>query len=190
LRSLLREVFQTFILALVIFLSLRLSIQTYRAQGPSMQPTLVEGEYVMVNKFVYARVQTHLLSWLIPTIEASQGETMFPLHAPTRGEVIIFKFPEDPSRDFVKRVIGVPGDTIEVKRGTVYVNGVKLDEPYIVEPDSTDMAPMFVTPDHYFVMGDNRRASNDSRDWGLVPADLIIGRAWFVFWPLDKLISF
>jgi len=187
-RTLIRELFETIILALLIFLVLHLSVQNYRVQGPSMQPTLTEGEYVIVNKLVYLRLDPTELASLLPFFDhdTETDGSVFPFHPPQQGEVVIFQFPRDPTRDFVKRVIGVPGDTVEIKNGEVSVNGIPLDEPYITQGDSTTMAPVTVQADEYFVLGDNRRASNDSRDWGPVPVENLIGRAWVSFWPLNR----
>ena len=185
-RIVIREIFETGILAVLIFLALHLSVQNYRVEGPSMRPTLDEGEYVIVNKLLYLRLEPHELARLVPYLDVEDNRSLFPFHEPSHGEVVIFRFPKDESRDFIKRVIGVPGDTIEIKSGQVIRNGVVVDEPYVTLRDGTSMAPVVVPPDAYFVLGDNRRASNDSRDWGAVPAENIIGRAWLGFWPLDR----
>ncbi len=108
------------------------------------------------------------------------------MHPPRPGDVIVFRYPLDPQRDFVKRVIGVPGDTVEIRRGVVYVNGKALDEPYVTAPSIDTMAQRTVGPDEYFVLGDNRRASNDSRDWGPVPLKNIIGKVWMTYWPTSR----
>ena len=163
-RTIIRELFETVILAMLIYLALQFSVQNYRVQGSSMRPTLEEGEYVLVNKLVYA----------------------LPFHPPERGEIIIFRFPGDLSRDFVKRVVGRPGDTVEIRQGRVYVNGEPQDEPYVTRLGSSTKRTLTVPEDTYYVLGDNRRASNDSRDWGPVPAENIIGRAWVSFWPLNR----
>ena len=184
-RAVIRELFETVILVLLIFLVLHLSIQNFRVEGPSMRPTLEAGEYVLVNKLVYLRFNPQELARLVPFLEVDD-RTVFPFHAPARGEVIIFQFPRDESRDFVKRVIGMPGDTVEIKQGRVFVNGEPLNEPYITLSDNGSMAPVRVSQEAYFVMGDNRPASNDSRDWGSVPKEKVIGRAWVSFWPLNR----
>jgi signal peptidase I len=188
-RALIKELIETVILALLIFLGLQFSVQNFRVEGSSMQPTLVEGQYLLVNKLVYLRLAPQDAETLLAFSAAEQEGSIFPFTPPARGDVIIFHYPRDPSRDFVKRVIGLPGETAEIIRGEVFINGQKLDEPYITRPDSGSMAPFIVGPDDYFVLGDNRRASNDSRDWGTVPSRNIIGRAWVTYWPLDKLSS-
>ncbi len=179
-RAVIRELFETVILALLIFLGFHLSIGNYRVEGSSMSPNLEEGEYVVVNKLIYARPPIDL----IPFMGEPQDPYLF--RSPRRGEVIIFEFPRDMERDFVKRVIGLPGDTVEIKRGQVIVNDIELDEPYITHENTGSYPKKTVPEGSYFVLGDNRRASNDSRDWGPVSESRIIGRAWVSFWPLDR----
>ncbi len=177
-RAVIRELFETIILALLIFLGLQFSMGNYRVEGSSMFPTLEEGEYVIVNKLVYIRRPP-----MLPFLESEGGSYLF--HGPRRGEVVIFESPDNPDRDFVKRVIGLPGDTVEIERGQVLVNDVPLDESYVTQPDRGSYRT--TVPDgSYFVLGDNRNVSNDSRDWGAVPADRIIGRAWVSFWPPNR----
>ena len=188
-RALIRELIETVILALLIFLGLQFSIQNFRVEGSSMQPTLEEGQYVLVNKLVYLRLAPQGLSSLLPFVNSEREEVIFPFSAPSLGDVIIFHFPRDPSRDFVKRVIGVPGDVVEIKQGRVFLNGEEIDEPYVTHPDRGSMAPRSIPENSFFVLGDNRRASNDSRDWGTVPASNIIGKAWVSYWPLDRLTT-
>ena len=113
----------------------------------------------------------------------------FAFHPPNHGEVIIFHYPDDPTRDFIKRVIGVPGDAIEIRRGDVYRNGEFIEEPFIINPSTRSYGPTIVSPAHYYVLGDNRRSSNDSRDWGLVPEQNVVGRAWLIYWPPDSFNS-
>ena len=186
-RALIRELIETVILALIIFLALQFSVQNFRVEGSSMRPTIVEGQYLLVNKLVYFNLNPRDVRSVLAFSSSAKAERVYPFHAPERQDVIIFHFPRDPSRDFVKRVIGLPGDTIEIDDGEVFINGTKLDEPYITKRDSGDMKLLTVGEDEYFVMGDNRRASNDSRDWGNVPTSNIVGRAWVSYWPLDRL---
>ena len=142
-------------------------VELYMVEGPSMRPTLVDGERLVVNKFIYR------------------------FKEPEKGEVLIFKFPKDPSRDFIKRVIAVAGDTIEIKEGRVYVNGQLLNEPYILERTRSSYPLSSVPQGTIFVMGDNRNNSEDSRfaDVGFVPLNMIKGKAMMIFWPLDHIKS-
>ena len=188
LRVLLRESFETIILALLVFMALHLSIQNYRVEGPSMEPTLEQDEYLIVNKLFYLRFDPVGVASVLPFYEAEQDENEgYLFQSPKRGEVVVFRSPRDADRDFVKRVIGLPGDTVEMVNGTVYVNGLQLLEPYITKRDNTTMAPVQIESGTLFVLGDNRGASNDSRSWGPVPTENLIGRAWVRFWPLQQL---
>ena len=161
-RTLIRETLQVILLALVIFFAIHFMIQNFRIDGTSMEPNIHNGEYIIVNKTAY---------WF--------G------HNPQRGDVIIFNAPDQPQNDRVKRVIGLPGDKVEVRGdGTVYVNGQQLEEPYLPPHHSGTSGTWTVPEDQYFVMGDNRSASLDSRAKGPVPRNKIIGKAWLIIWPL------
>ena len=194
-RALVRESFETVILALLVFMALHLSIQNYKVEGPSMEPTLNQNEYLIVNKLVYLRINPGEVFDALPFYEwEGDADDRYVFHAPRRGEVVVFRSPRDPDRDFVKRVIGLPGDTVWIEKGTVHVKSdaehtseYVLDEPYVTQRDNTDMAPVEVGPGTVFVLGDNRGSSNDSRSWGPVPEENLIGRAWVRFWPLDHL---
>ena len=168
--SSLGEEAKDWIVSIVIAVALALFIrqfivELYVVDGPSMRPTLLSEERLVVNKFVY-RVRN-----------------------PERGEIIVFKYPRDTSRDFIKRVIAVPGDTIKIEDGRVYVNRDLKDEPYILEKTLSDYPEATVPEGHIFVMGDNRNNSEDSRfaDVGFVPYELVKGKAVLVFWPLDNM---
>ena len=174
-RSLVREIIETALLALAVYLVLQVSVQPYRVEGSSMVPTLTQDEYLLVNKMVY---------WPLETPFDDDG---YLIQSPKRGEVVIFRFPLDPSRSFVKRIIGVPADTVEIVKGVVHVNGQALDEPYVTFTDLGSMDPLEIPQDAYFVLGDNRGASEDSRSWGVVPAESIVGRAWATYWPPGNL---
>ena len=179
-RSQVREYVEAIAWALVITLVLRtFVIQAFRIPSESMTDTLLVGDFLFVNKFEYGPKLpfTHIR---LPG-----------LHPPRRGEVIVFQWPEDPSKDFIKRCIATGGETVEIRHKQVYVNGVKLDEPYKKhkyaeeEPAAytprDNYSPPTVAPGELFMMGDNRDDSNDSRFWGTVPMDLVKGRALFVY---------
>ena len=161
-----RETIETVLWALVLALVLRtFVVQAFWIPSGSMIPTLDPGDRVLVLKFWY-----HL-----PSLD------------PKRGDVVVFKYPVDPRRDFVKRVIGLPGETVELREGKVYVNGVQIAEPYVVNTDTYTMAATEVPKDSYFCMGDNRPNSQDSRFWGFVPRNFLKGPVVFRYWPLTRL---
>jgi signal peptidase I len=179
-RSQPREYVEAIAWALVITLLLRtFVIQAFRIPSESMTDTLLVGDFLFVNKFEYG-----------PKIPFTHIR-LPGLHAPRRGEVIVFQWPEDPSKDFIKRCIATGGETVEIRHKQVYVNGMKLDEPYTKHksPDEEpanytprdNYSPPTVAPGELFMMGDNRDDSNDSRFWGTVPMDLVKGRALFVY---------
>jgi signal peptidase I len=177
------ELTQTLVLAILIFLAVRSMAQNFRVEGASMEPGLHNGQYLLVNKAVYFKLNLKTLDKFLPFIDPGDNPERFIFHGPRRGDVIVFEFPEDRSRDFIKRVIGVPGDTVKVEDGQVYVNGVPLDEPYVNEEHRSNMDEKVVPEGEYFVLGDNRGNSSDSRSWGFVPEENIIGRAMFTYWP-------
>jgi len=160
-RPLVREIIQIVLLALVVFFALHFLIQNFRIEGTSMEPNLHDRQYVLVNRTAY---------WF--------GE-------PGRGDVIVFNAPDQPEFDRIKRVIGLPGETVEVKPGgSVYINGELLDEPYIPAPGGVAYPARTMPDGEYFVMGDNRQHSYDSRQGGPVPKGNIIGKAWLILWPI------
>jgi signal peptidase I len=155
--TLLRSIIEIFVLTAIIFLIVNTAIGRFQIQGPSMQPNLQEGERVIVDKISYS---------LLP---------------PQRGDIIVFD--GHGSVDLIKRIIALPGETIEIQGGQVFINGAVLDEPYLEHPTSSDVQAQQVATDHYFVMGDNRGNSQDSRTFGPIPTKEIVGRAWIIYWP-------
>src|SRR5207302_9621030 len=147
-------------LALVIIVFL---YQPVKVEGTSMAPLLSDQERIFINKFVYR-------------FEPIQ-----------RGDVVVFWYPLDHSKSFIKRVVGLPGETVELRQGTLYINGKVVPEPYVPPQyeDNSDYAPKVVPPDHFFVLGDHRISSNDSRVFGMVASEYIYGRAVFAYWPVD-----
>jgi signal peptidase I len=194
-----RELAETLLLALLIFLSVRASFQNFRVEGISMQPSLEDGEYLIVNKLSYAQLDRSIFNFL-PFYEASADPVTHLWGKPDRGDVIVFRAPTNPDRDFIKRIIGLPGDTIEIRTGgAVILNGETLNEPYINnDPKCTGTicdAPILIPAEGspeahaqcgsdacYFVMGDNRGNSSDSRQGWLVPEENIIGKALMTYW--------
>jgi len=161
--KILREVGITILIAVAVFVVLRLTVQSYTVVMSSMEPNFQDGECIMVNKVCYR----------------SSG--------PQRGEVIVFDPPFDSPHPFIKRVIGLPGETVEIKNEKVFIDGIPLDEEeYITPPPNYTMPATEVPENVYFVLGDNRNSSNDSHNGWTVPRDNIIGKAWFTYWPPSK----
>jgi signal peptidase I len=186
-RHLVFELLQTVFLAALLFLAVRALAQNFRVEGSSMEPGLHNGQYLLVNKAVYYKINLNTLSKFIPFIDPGDDPERYLIRGPKRGDVIVFSFPGDVHRDFIKRVIGVPGDTVRVTDGNVFVNDVPLIEPYIDDAQTTtDFAAVVVPPGQYFVLGDNRRNSSDSRSWGFVPEENVIGQALISYWPLSN----
>jgi signal peptidase I len=184
-KAAIRDILETLILTAVIFLVVQSVVKNFKVEGSSMEPTLHDGEFLLVDKAVYWSFSPNLVHYVLPGVEASgQTQRVFLFHPPQRGDIIVFQFPQDLSRDFIKRVIGVPGDVVEIRDGRVIVNGQPTTEPYIMAPPHYQMAPQKVAPGHFFVLGDNRNNSSDSHVWGLVPWGDIIGQAWVSYWPL------
>ena len=184
-KSAIREILETVALAVLVFLILQAGVQNYRVEGSSMVPTLEDRQYLLVNKAVYMRVNLEGLAPLVPLLDGSG--VRYPFHPPQRGDVVVFRFPLNPSRDFVKRVMALPGETVEIRQGVVFINGEPQEEPYVTHASKFIRAPVTLGPDEYYVLGDNRRASNDSRDWGPVPLENIVGKALVIYWPWDRL---
>jgi len=172
-KGVVRDYVETILICVIFVLFTRAFVfQQSKIPSGSMMDTLLIGDYIMVNRFVYAPTS---YDW---------ESNLLPLRTIRRGDVIVFKYPIEPEVDYIKRVIGLPGDTVEIRRGYVYVNGELLDEPYVNEAyrQREMLTPLVVQPDHYFVMGDHRDSSADSRVWGQVPRSLIKGRALLIWW--------
>lgn len=183
----LREIAETVILALLIFLLVRAVVQNFQVEGSSMNPTFEHEWYVLVNKSLYWEINLDTVSKFIPFVDPGDDPTRYLFRGPKRGDVVVFRsptVPEDaPERDFIKRIIGLPGETIEVHDCTVFIDGLPLDEPYIDERPRYTHEPETIPPDHYFVLGDNRNNSSDSKNWGPLPKENLIGQAWLIYWP-------
>ena len=182
-----REIAEALFLALIVFMVIQVSVRNFRVDGSSMLPTLQGGQYLLVNKLVYFKIDTSRLSRVIPFWKQDTPSSHFAIHAPKQGEVVVFRFPRDPSKDFVKRVIGLPEEEVEIRRGSVYINGSMIEEPYLTSRDNSTFSPTRLDEGEYFVMGDNRRSSNDSRTWGAVPEANLLGKVWVVYWPFSQL---
>jgi signal peptidase I len=152
---------ETVLLALILFFGINAVSARVRVENISMKPTLQPGEFVLVNKIAYK------------------------IGKPQVGDIIVFHYPRDPAEDYIKRVIGLPGDTVTVGNGKVAVDGKVLDEPYIAAPPAYS-GSWVIPADQLFVLGDNRNQSSDSHSWGYVPMNLVVGKALFVYWPLQQ----
>jgi signal peptidase I len=190
-KSTAREYFESICIAVILALFIRtFVVQAFKIPTGSMENNLLIGDHLLVNKFVYG-----------PTLSAVE-ETVLPIDEIKRGDVVVFKYPEEPERDFIKRIIGLPGETLELRNKKVYIDGRPLDEPYVQfleppadseagDPDFTDFdlrkqyGPVTVPAHHYFAMGDNRDNSQDSRFIGPIPAENLVGRAEILFFSVD-----
>jgi signal peptidase I len=189
-KSTIREYFESIVIAVILALFIRtFVVQAFKIPTGSMENNLLIGDHLLVNKFVFGPSASSL------------ERTLLPMGTVDRGDVVVFKYPEEPDRDFIKRVIGLPGDTLELRAKKVYVNGTPLDEPYVhfIEAPRTDSdfyevtsfdvreryGPVTVPANQYFVMGDNRDNSQDSRYWGFLPRDYIKGKALVIYWSYE-----
>jgi signal peptidase I len=186
-KSTVREYFETIVIAVTLALFVRTwVVQAFKIPTGSMENNLLIGDHLLVNKFVFGPAPTALERAILPVDEIE------------RGDIVVFKYPDQPDRDFIKRVIGLPGETLELRNKKVYINGNPLDEPYVhfleasqgaSEVTSFDVreryGPVTVPPDQYFVMGDNRDNSQDSRYWGYLPRHYVKGKALMIYWSYE-----
>ena len=189
-KSVVREYFESIVIAVILALFVRTwVVQAFKIPTGSMEENLLIGDHLLVNKFVFGPTATPIERGVLPV-----GRIR-------RGDVIVFKYPEEPERDFIKRVIGLPGETVELREKRVFINGTRLDEPYVHflqppgqnsefhEVTSFDVreryGPVTVPPTHFFVMGDNRDNSQDSRYWGFLPRDYVKGKALVIYWSYE-----
>lgn len=186
-KSIFREYFESLVIAVILALFVRTWVfQAFKIPSGSMEPNLLIGDHLIVNKMEFAPTASGIERALLPHREIR------------RGDIIVFKAPEEPDRDLIKRVIGLPGDRLELHRKQVFINGKPIDQPFVqfLEPPSTDGAPrsndlreeygpVTVPERQYFMMGDNRDNSQDSRYWGFLPVSYVKGRALFIYFSLD-----
>jgi signal peptidase I len=188
-KSTLREYFESIVIAVILALFIRTFIvQAFKIPTGSVEDKLLIGEHLLVNKFVCGPTPLGI------------GRAVLPVRPIHRGDIIVFKYPDEPDRDFIKRVIGLPGETVELKNKQVYINGQPISEPYVhflTPPSSADQevtssdvrerfGPVTVPADHYFVMGDNRDNSQDSRYWGFLPRSYVKGKALVIYWSYES----
>src|SRR3990170_8132445 len=187
-KSTAREYFESIVIAVILALFVRTwVVQAFKIPTGSMENNLLIGDHLLVNKFVFGPTLGRVEKAILPTRDIR------------RGDVVVFKYPDEPDRDFIKRVVGLPGETVELRSKKVYINGRPLDEPYVhfLEPASTAQevtsfdvreryGPVQVPDGQYFVMGDNRDNSQDSRYWGFLPRHFIKGRALMIYWSYES----
>ncbi len=188
-KSVVREYFESIVIAVILALFVRTwVVQAFKIPTGSMENNLLIGDHLLVNKFIFG-----------PTPLAI-GRAVLPVRPVHRGDILVFKYPEEPDRDVIKRVIGLPGEKIELKHKKIYINDQPLEEPYVhfLTPPSSDyqevtsydlreqFGPVTVPADKYFVMGDNRDNSQDSRYWGFLPRDYVKGKALIIYWSYES----
>ena len=187
-KSTIREYFESIVIAVILALFVRTGVvQAFKIPTGSMENNLLIGDHLLVNKFIFGPTPTSIARKLLPVRDIR------------RGDVIVFKYPDEPDRDFIKRVIGLPGETLELRAKKVYIDGQPLDEPYVhfLEPASDAQettlfdvreryGPVRVPEGQYFVMGDNRDNSQDSRYWGFLPRHYVKGRALMIYWSYES----
>lgn len=179
-----RDTIEAVVVALLLAFIIRaFVVQAFKIPSGSMLETLQIGDHLLVTKFAYdVRLPSNI--WL----DTTDGKVLMQTGDPERGDIIVFKFPEDERKDFIKRVIGLPGETLEVRDKVVYINGEPIDEPYVhhtkadMAPIRDNFGPIVVPENEYFVMGDNREGSYDSRWWGTVKRQKIVGKALVIYW--------
>ena len=196
-KSVAREYAEAFGIAIALALVIRtFFIQAYKIPSGSMEPTLLIGDHILVNKLIYGLRMPDSFLGVRPMPEViPYGHYVFRLEPVHRGDVVVFVFPPDPTKDFIKRVVAVGGDTVEVRGKSVYLNGRKMDDPY-AHYEASESTVMITPRDHYgptvvptgkvFVMGDNRDRSYDSRFWGFVDDNNVEGRALIIYWSWDS----
>jgi signal peptidase I len=182
-KSVIRDWVESIIIAFLLALVIRaFLIQAFRIPTGSMRMTLIEGDLILVNKFIYG-AKVPFTKWRLPAFKN-----------PKRGDVIVFIFPEDKSKDYIKRLVGLPGDVVEIKGGSIYINDQPAAEPifnqiyYYNRGEFALVGEKLVVPaDSYFVLGDNSASSKDSRYWGFVPKNNLLGQAMIIYWPLNRI---
>jgi len=193
--SMVREIIETLFLALLIFVAVRAVVLNFRVDGHSMDSALADNEMLLVNRNAYFGFdQDQWLDWL-PGVDYDEDDTWYPFGTPERGDIVVLNPPNGATtadKPYIKRVIGLPGDTFEIRNDHVYINDIELVEPYLDPGTVTDncrevCGPFKVPEGTVIVLGDNRGNSEDSRVFGAVPIENIIGKAWITYWPVDSI---
>ncbi len=189
--SVVREVAETLLIALVIFVAVRAIVLNFRVDGLSMNPSLKDNEMLLVNRNAYFSYDENSWFGWIPGVDSEEGDIVYPFGKPERGDIVVVDPPAAATADkpYIKRVIGLPGEHVTFNGNNVFIDGVQLNEPYIIEATGCGGSQICdaVVPDgHVWVLGDNRNNSSDSRTFGPVEMDAIVGKAWVANWPLEK----
>ncbi len=184
-RSLL-DIIKALALAAAFFFVVQSVLQNYQVLGQSMEPNLHSGQHVIVNKAAYMSVDVDRISKFIPFYDVEDGSEMYLLGEPQRGDVVVVRSPQESGKRLVKRIVALPGDSLEIEGGTIRINGESISEPYVLG-NTRDRDKSTIPEGHYFVLGDNRQRSNDSNNFGPIHESQIIGKAWLVYWPLGDL---
>lgn len=187
-----REIVETLLLAVVIFVGVRLVVLNFRVDGLSMSPNLEDREMLLVNRNVYFHFDLNALLNILPGEDREGERIVYPFNPPERGDIVVFTPPVRSSKPYIKRVIALPNEMVSVRDGFVYIDGERLEEPYIDGPitgcgTQRQCDPVTVQEGEVFVLGDNRENSSDSRSFGPVDVDSIIGKAWITYWPTDEI---
>ena len=183
------EITETLVLALLIFVAVRSVVLNFRVDGLSMEPNLDSGQMLLVNRQIYFNFDANDVLNILPFVDREGENVVYPLHPPQRGDIVVFEPPIGrASKPYIKRVIALPGETVTIHDGAVYIDGERLDEPYLQGtstswPNGDPNREVFVPEDHLFVLGDNRNNSYDSRSFGIISSDSLIGKAWISYWP-------
>lgn len=191
-RSATWEIVETLLLAVFIFIAVRSVVLNFRVDGLSMDPSLDSGQMLLVNRQIYAHFDTYsLVNWL-PFVELDGENIVYPFHPPQRGDIVVLHPPVDQGKPYIKRVIGLPGEQLSIQDGAVFINGERLEESYLngiatTWSGSIGQEAITIPEGQVFVMGDNRNNSTDSRVFGPIDIDDIIGKAWISYWPTDRL---
>ena len=178
------EIYQLALIGLTVFIILSTTIQNYKVSGSSMDPRLEGGDHLLINKFTYLSVNYSQIDHILP-FWTTNSEDLWELNNPVRGEIVVFKYPLDETQYFVKRVIGLPNETITISGNAIYVDGYKLIEPYIGDFNNSHDHQYLMGEEEYFLLGDNRDNSNDSRHWGPVKRTQILGKVLYKYWPIN-----
>ena len=185
-KFIIREITETAVLALLIYLILHGSVGNRQVVGASMRPTLEDGDFLLSNKLAYSEVNIGALAGKIPLLSGYADKRWRPFGSPEKGDIVLIRFVQEPDLVRVKRVVGVPGETVEMRHGKLYVNGAPKTEPFIEFSTVGDFDLVKLGAGEYFVLGDNRPVSLDSRQFGSVPEENIVAKRWFTYWPCAR----